>query len=349
MPAIRFIALLCLLAGSVFADGVYTRTVLQSSAGAASSGGTGNVSGTGTAGRNAYWTGTTTIGADSNITDDGAGNFGVSGTFLVYGSGVQGFATVSQTAPASGQGLFRLQGASTSCILQNGTTNVEWRHIATGAACNSTVQTTGVMILNFNRVSIGTSTIPASGISTIIAQNAAVAGDFSIGCGNTASNVSGTNVCGTVSASTVYVTGTTGTISSTYLNARAVSASTMVLNNIASAAGTSYLCWDSTSKAVSFSNTTCTVSDMRKKENFAASLYGLEEVLAMKPYTYHLKSDKGIERQVGLMAQDLESIIPEAVGHFDDGSLNVNYPMLVPVLVKAIQELEARVQALETP
>jgi uncharacterized protein YqjF (DUF2071 family) len=51
-----------------------------------------------------------------------------------------------------------------------------------------------------------------------------------------------------------------------------------------------------------------------------------------------------------LIAQDVKEIIPEAVPNNPDPDTSfygMNYPKLVPVLINAIKELTARVEALE--
>lgn len=53
------------------------------------------------------------------------------------------------------------------------------------------------------------------------------------------------------------------------------------------------------------------------------------------------------QRQIGLIAQEVQPLVPEAVSEGPDGFLAVDYPKLIPVLVQAIKELSARVEALE--
>jgi hypothetical protein len=90
-----------------------------------------------------------------------------------------------------------------------------------------------------------------------------------------------------------------------------------------------------------------TSSDYRLKQDFK-DFNGLDLVSSIKTYDYEWKSNK--KRAFGLLAHELKEIIPYAVvGEKDalneDGSINpqgVDYSMLVPMLVKAIQELNER-------
>ena len=55
----------------------------------------------------------------------------------------------------------------------------------------------------------------------------------------------------------------------------------------------------------------------------------------------------GVE-EYGFLAQELDSIIPGAVALTEEGDRLVNYSALIPILTGAIQELTARVAALES-
>jgi hypothetical protein len=59
-----------------------------------------------------------------------------------------------------------------------------------------------------------------------------------------------------------------------------------------------------------------------------------------------LVSDNNLT-QLGLLAQEVQSVLPEAVNTSDDGYLSVSYDKLVPVLIEAIKELNARIKVLE--
>ena len=61
------------------------------------------------------------------------------------------------------------------------------------------------------------------------------------------------------------------------------------------------------------------------------------------------------EKQIGMIAQEVEKVLPELVSEDPDGFLSVNYANLVSVLVEAnkeqqklIEDLQERVKKLET-
>ena len=105
-------------------------------------------------------------------------------------------------------------------------------------------------------------------------------------------------------------------------------------------------------------------SDRRLKENISYFDRGLAEILQLKPATFNFIN--GENNQKGFIAQDVETVIPEAVGNTTmpdsngnvdetDTYLTINNSAIIPYLVAAIKEqqtiiesLEARVAALET-
>jgi hypothetical protein len=52
-------------------------------------------------------------------------------------------------------------------------------------------------------------------------------------------------------------------------------------------------------------------------------------------------------RQIGLIAQDVEAVVPELVSTDANGHKGVNYPLLVPLLLEAVKELKKQNEALQ--
>jgi hypothetical protein len=105
-----------------------------------------------------------------------------------------------------------------------------------------------------------------------------------------------------------------------------------------------------------------TFSDKRTKDNIAGIGYGLKEILALRPvsfrYNERVTADK--RTRLGLIAQEVEEVIPEAVFSEDvdvdeqgkvmryEGEFKaMTYTDLIPVLIKAIQEQNERIDSLE--
>ena len=104
-------------------------------------------------------------------------------------------------------------------------------------------------------------------------------------------------------------------------------------------------------------NTTISaISDSRLKENVQDLDVGLNEILALKPRKFDWKAGKGkdIKGDRGFIAQEFETVFPNLIDEWKDNAPEGEAPYksvrqdLIPVLVKAIQELTARVQTLET-
>ena len=91
-------------------------------------------------------------------------------------------------------------------------------------------------------------------------------------------------------------------------------------------------------------------SDLRLKTNIESVQYGLNEILQLNAVTYDLKEDKINQgKQYGFIAQEVQKVMPDLVNplQFKEDLLGLNKEAIYTILVKAIQELTARVQYLE--
>jgi hypothetical protein len=86
-------------------------------------------------------------------------------------------------------------------------------------------------------------------------------------------------------------------------------------------------------------------SDDRMKTAIQELPYCLRDVLKLRPVAFQWNKPFPHEegRRIGLIAQEVELVIPEVVSTTDDGdkSRSLAYGSLVPVLVKAVQQLNA--------
>ena len=89
-----------------------------------------------------------------------------------------------------------------------------------------------------------------------------------------------------------------------------------------------------------------TSSDYRLKEDLQ-DFKGLELVSKIPVYNYKWKADES--RSYGVMAHELAEVLPDAVSGDKDAEemQGVDYSKIVPLLVKSIQELTAKVEKLE--
>ena len=99
-----------------------------------------------------------------------------------------------------------------------------------------------------------------------------------------------------------------------------------------------------------------TSSDYRLKENVTYDFDATTRLKQLKPARFNFISDPNNTTVDGFLAHEVSSIVPEAIGGEkdavnEDGSIKaqgIDQSKLVPLLVKTIQELEARITALET-
>lgn len=75
----------------------------------------------------------------------------------------------------------------------------------------------------------------------------------------------------------------------------------------------------------------------------------LDALSRIRPVTYKYKPEFGGEKAIGVIAEEIEKIIPEAVKRRDINGKNytmVDYMALVPLLVKGLQEQQKQIKAL---
>ena len=95
-------------------------------------------------------------------------------------------------------------------------------------------------------------------------------------------------------------------------------------------------------------------SDARLKKNIDPLENTLERVARLNGVNFEWDidqyPDRGFEkgRQIGLVAQEVEAVIPELVRTDNDGYKSVSYEKLSAVLVEAVKELKAENEALKT-
>ena len=86
-------------------------------------------------------------------------------------------------------------------------------------------------------------------------------------------------------------------------------------------------------------------SDRRIKENIEPIENALEKLQSIDGVTFNTIGKE--KRQAGLIAQDLQKVLPEAVHENEDGMLSIAYGNTVSLLVQAVKELQAEVAELK--
>ena len=92
-------------------------------------------------------------------------------------------------------------------------------------------------------------------------------------------------------------------------------------------------------------------SDSRLKTNIVNIDNGLAKLLSLNGVIYNwneLAINKNlITKEVGVLAQQIQVVLPEAVVEKEDGYLTVKYERIIPLLIEAIKELSAEVEEIK--
>ena len=88
-------------------------------------------------------------------------------------------------------------------------------------------------------------------------------------------------------------------------------------------------------------------SDERLKKNIEVINYGLDTVMLLRPVLYNWKYETdGTTKSLGFIAQEVEAIIPKLVSTDILGMKSLNTTAMMPVLTKAIQELNLNLEGI---
>ena len=88
-------------------------------------------------------------------------------------------------------------------------------------------------------------------------------------------------------------------------------------------------------------------SDRRLKYVGSESTSGLDKIRQLKVFNYTFKKDKKKVPHVGVIAQDLQKVFPNAVKRGVDGFLTIRMEDMFYAMINAIKELDLRYRAQE--
>ena len=90
-------------------------------------------------------------------------------------------------------------------------------------------------------------------------------------------------------------------------------------------------------------------SDARLKTNILPIAYGLSTVLSLQPVSFNWKADQAAETKLGLLAQEVQNLVPEVVkgSPNEEIPLGMQYSDLIPVLIQAIQDQQQIIDAFQ--
>src|SRR3989344_1732390 len=91
-------------------------------------------------------------------------------------------------------------------------------------------------------------------------------------------------------------------------------------------------------------------SDERLKNIYGNIENGLEKISTLRNVYYKFKNEDNntARMRVGVIAQDVQAVLPEAVDQSNNGDLSVRYTDLIPLLIGGVQELNNKTETLNT-
>ena len=101
------------------------------------------------------------------------------------------------------------------------------------------------------------------------------------------------------------------------------------------------------SGAIRATSTITANSDITLKKNLLKIENALEKVEQINGYTYEFKADDS-KRHAGVIAQEIQTVLPEIVNKGNDGILGVEYGNISALLIEAIKEQNIKIKNLET-
>jgi len=118
----------------------------------------------------------------------------------------------------------------------------------------------------------------------------------------------------------------------------------MILGRAGTALGRRVRLWDHLEVVGTFVNH----SDQRAKQDIEDLTYGLEALKNLRPVSFNWKAIPNQHKSLGLIGQEVKSVISEVVYSDEQGSsnpeLSISYTSLIPVLINAVKELDAKIE-----
>lgn len=186
-----------------------------------------------------------------------------------------------------------------------------------------------------------------AGTADTAGQNATLTGSLSTGSG--------------ASGDLIFRTGGTGagsTVQNSAATALTIKGATQLVQFTAITSDATHTdstaCLDTTTKALYSGSGTLGIclgtSSARFKHDIAPLGAGLPEIMQLRPVSYKLNADHGDPNKTlyGFTAEQMQPVLPKLVGLDDKGLPNsADYVGLIPVLVRAVQQQQAEIDALK--
>ena len=87
-------------------------------------------------------------------------------------------------------------------------------------------------------------------------------------------------------------------------------------------------------------------SDERLKDIIGENLDAMDKINRLKVYDFTFKDDETKTKRVGVIAQELQKVFPNAVIKGKDGYLQIRHEDIFYAMVRGLQELDAKIKQL---
>ena len=214
----------------------------------------------------------------------------------------------------------------------------------------------GTSATGSHAVAMGKSTTASGGFSTAMGGDSTASGDYSVAMGR--------NTTASGEISTTMGRETTASDYASFVIGQYNSSGSSVTNNATSfnTANTAFVIGNGTasnaksdafkvmfngdatvSNDLTVSGDVVISSDARLKSNIVSLGSTLPKLLQIDGKSYEMKG----KQKIGVLAQEINEVFPELVSKDDNEMLAVNYQGLVPVLINALKEQDAKMKEQE--
>lgn len=160
----------------------------------------------------------------------------------------------------------------------------------------------------------------------------------------------GVGATSTVTGGVAIGAGASATGNSTALGtgSKALGSNTAAIGYNASASGSNNIqLGNSSVTKINYYGVLTNVSDKRLKNIGSEYVGGLDRIRLLTPYNFTFKKDTEKTPQVGVMAQDLQKVFPDAVSKNSDGYLIIRKEDMFYAVINAVKELDKITQGLQ--
>jgi hypothetical protein len=300
----------------------------------------------------------TAMGQYSQATASNSTAMGLATTASGYISTAMGSSTIASGNSSTSMGASTEASGNYSTAMGAQTFAIGYASTAMGQYTGtsgdaSTAMGAQTFAIGYASTAMGSSTEASGDASTAMGSGTAASGDNSTAMGvlTEASGNSSTAMGAGTTASDYgsLVIGRSNLLGSTVTN----SATEFSTDNTAFVIGNGLYDDRSDALTVLFDGTTTIAgdlsinSDARLKANIISLGSTLAKVLQIDGKSYTMKKDENKKQKIGVLAQDIEKVFPELVSE-SNGIKSVNYQGLVPVLINALKEQDAKMNEQQT-